>query len=812
MTAVSQQAHQANVTSIHLTTSNTAKKNLVPCWMFGLFMVANCNTVFGQSTPTPTQDATSQSSRERDRILLKRSPIASEYQSLRAPGEVFGASFDAEGVDFRSQFGLSQGQTKISQIKVEGNLNYQSLSEKTVLGGSIKAAKSFGKLSLQLQAQKNSSERLVDHYESRWLISDEASSAYGQEVQTLSYPRYTQDQFQTESINTRWRADYQVNDALLITYEGINTNYDDIATRNRFEVQLGAGEISDAILNKDGDTITDATVTSAKIRRYFHRTDTARDFNRHKLGFTLDRDEGSLEVNSYYSRWVNDKVWKPWNFIDSNVSATYNINDRYLPQVDITNSDIYDVTNAIFSNYRIVKTVTTDTDYAFLVNWDQKFHMANRELWVEAGGIWRNKERAVDNSSAVYGATSDSFNLSALTGQRGNINILNNEYLLPAGIGTNNGNSYFSAHQNDQFELNLSQSFIETIQDIYTSEETVSSVYINAYQQRDHWFWRAGLRFEKTETATRGAVYDAPDSDIGSTGQAITSVKLNGEVIEETFDSFDAAFVTGGNNYQHLLPSLELRYNLNEQVTLKTAYFQQLMRPQYFDTVSYKRANIATLSITEGNPDLEATTIQNLYAGLEYRYSNTGQLFAGVYYNSVSDFFYDSSTTEVIDGDVYEVASVENGKDGYIKGLQTYWAHQIALPMGADAELKLAYTYSDSEATLSDRKITMPERADHRVAFHLVLGKDAWQYNSQFSWQSEAVDDVGATASQDTIREKVLVWDQSVTWQYNKQLLTRFSLNNVLDYPERSYQGESNRVLNNLYSGSTARLSVAYTY
>ncbi|MEP2653575.1 MAG: TonB-dependent receptor, partial [Paraglaciecola sp.] len=561
-----------------------------------------------------------------------------------------------------------------------------------------------------------------------------------------------------------------------------------------------------------GSTITQAAVTDARIRRYFHRLDTARDIDRHKLGFILNREDGSLEVNTYYSRWVNDRVWLPWNFIDSDVSATSSLEDRYLPTVNVTSSDIYDVSGSVFSDYRIAKSITTDTDYAFMVNWDKKISIASRDLWVEAGGAWRNKERAVDNDRPVYGATSNEFYLNELTGTNSAVNIIDNGYLLPAGIGTENGASYFNSHLSEQFELNLSQSFIETIQDIYTSEETVSSLYFNAYQQRKNWFWRVGLRYEKTETATRGAVYASPDTNIASQGDAITSVVINGELVEENFDSFDAAFVEGGNDYQHWLPSLELRYAVNKQLTLKAAYFQQLMRPQYFDTVSYRRANVATLSITEGNPELEATTIENLYAGFEYQYSGSGKLVAGVYYNSVSDFFYDSNTTELIGDDLYEVARVENGTDGFIKGLQTFWAQQLSLPLVSQAELKLAYTYSDSEAELSDRTITMPERAKHRLALNLLLGYEDWQYNSQFSWQSEAVDDVGASAMQDTIREKVLVWNQALSWLYSKQVVARLSLNNVLDYPERSYQGQPSRVINNLYSGSTARLSVAVTF
>ena len=106
----------------------------------------------------------------------------------------------------------------------------------------------------------------------------------------------------------------------------------------------------------------------------------------------------------------------------------------------------------------------------------------------------------------------------------------------------------------------------------------------------------------------------------------------------------------------------------------------------------------------------------------------------------------------------------------------------------------------------------MPERAEHRLALNLTLADEYWQYASQFSWQSKALDDVGQSAAQDTIREAVLSWDQSFTWKFDKRWSTKLSVSNLLNHPDRSYQGEKSRVVNNLYSGSTARLSVIFNY
>ena len=414
----------------------------------------------------------------------------------------------------------------------------------------------------------------VDFYQARWLPVSEPELS-DDSVQVLGFPRYSRDTFETTSINTRWRADYRLRDDILLTYEGLATNYDDVAARNRLEFQNTVGELSDQVLGQDGSTVTEANITDGRIRRYFHIMDTARDINRHRLGFSLEQSDGSLEAGLYYSRWINDRLWLPLNFVDTGINGSYQLNNRYLPDSIVTNADIYDVSNSIFSNYRPNKTITTDTDYAFKVDWDKQFSLANQPVWIGAGMAWRNKERDNENARAVYTAGAEAFSLAAITGNNRAEMIMNGDYLLATGMDIFAGESYFEANQADQFSLNASQSFLESIQDIYTSEETVSSVYVNAYQQLEKWFWRAGLRFEQTKTATRGAVSGPEENDIHSQGDPITSIDLYGEIIEENFDSFDAAFVSGGNDYNHLLPSLELRYAITPALQLKMTYFEE---------------------------------------------------------------------------------------------------------------------------------------------------------------------------------------------------------------------------------------------
>ena len=764
-----------------------------------------------KSQTNPEVDVTSQSPRERDRILLKRNPIASEYQSKGEPGEFAGAPSDAEGVDFRALFRLPDGKALASGFNLEADLNYQEFSKKVVPSGSLKIEKNLGALSLQLQIQQNASQRIVDFYQARWLAKSEPYLS-NDKLFLLGFPRYSRDYFDAISLDTRWRVDYALTDSISLTYEGFATNYDDEFERDRLEFQNGVGNLNQATLGSDGSSIIEANISSSRLRRYFHTMETARDINRHRFSFNQESDRGSAEVGFYYSRWVNQRLWLPWNFVDSGVDTNYQVNDRYLPESIVSNSDLFKVSNSKFANYRPTDTTTTDTDFAFVFDWDRQFSLADRTVWVSAGIAWRTKQRNNKNERAVYTPTTDTFTLENLVGANGPTSIIESQYTLPARLDTSLGDSYFQINRESQFALNLSQSFLESIQDVYSSEETVSSAYINAYQQRDEWFWRVGLRHEKTNSKTRGAVSGPAVSGNTAQGQPITSIMLEGLTVAESFDSFDAAFVEGGNSYDHWLPSLELRYSVNSDWNFKAAYFEQLMRPQYFDTVRYRRINPPTRTINEGTPDLKATSIQNLFAGFEYQYSQQGKLATGAYYKSVSAFFYDTRVTELLDDVVFDVSRVENGEDGFIQGVQAYWSHGFYFSQIDSVDIQFSYTYSDSEADLVDRTIVMPERSKHLIALNLRLANNQWQYQSQFSWQSEALDNVGPSAAQDIYRQDVLVWDQSLAWRLNKQWSARFRLNNVLDTSDRSYQGSETRVVNNQYSGYSVRMSLAFAY
>ena len=194
--------------------------------------------VTAESTTTSTsqaQDVTQESPRERDRILLKRNPIASEYQEQGRLGLAPGASADSEGVDFRSKFRMKPlGGKPVTRI--EPTISYQGTGDQIEPGGRIMLGRQIGGIGAQLQLSTTAATRVISHYQSRWV----ESLLEGESLSLLGFPRFSQDTYETRNSSVGIRLDAG-SDRLQYFYELFASHYTDDAYRNRLEYQVATG-------------------------------------------------------------------------------------------------------------------------------------------------------------------------------------------------------------------------------------------------------------------------------------------------------------------------------------------------------------------------------------------------------------------------------------------------------------------------------------------------------------------------------------------------------------------------------------------
>ena len=759
-----------------------------------------------ETKQTGDEDATTQSARDQGRILLKRNFLASEFQSGEQLGFAQSSFQDAEGVDARANFRLRAPAKKVSLRRLSLSAVHQDASGKTKPSGALTINQSMGDVFFQGQIARNASARAINQYESRWRLLGDGTSY-------LSYPSYTRDDMSAESWVGNFRADYDIKAGMSLSYEATATRYQDTSFRTKLENQIATGvQIPESYeLGADGRTVTGLAVESGSLRHYQHERAGERNIDRHQLTLKNVFDNNIVELRAYSSTWQNSLDWLPWNFLTQGVDIGYEVANPWLPNVDLgPQNAVADPALSRLRDYRQMRTVIKDRDSALALDWDRSLEWGNADISTSVGLNWRSKERNANDQRLVYQPTPDSvFGLADVVGDNTVTRMMPNNFLLPPTMNHGYARNLLLGDRRDEVVLNELLSLRETLEQGYQTEETIAAGYFFAEIKQAPHALSLGARREFTETNTLGTL-EATAGDVPAGAIPVEEATIFGQTIVDNFDGTDFYRVPGSNSYSHWVPSLKYRFEPEGAFSYQVAWFEQLMRPQYFDIVNYRRVWEAFRRIDQGNPDLRAATIRTASATLEYQRGDILAAFE-LYDKVISDFAYKFTAAEVIGGEVYRSRSIFNGKEATVSGWQARVNFDLSktLPVFDSAKLDVRYTYSDSSAEITDRMVSVPERAAHFGTANLSLGWRGWTANSRFIMQSETLDSIGQVEEQDQYRERIIRWDQTLSYTTDSKVRFDLSIANVLDRPERNYEQNRLRVLKNEYSGSLIKLAVS---
>src|SRR5690606_36479039 len=96
-----------------------------------------------------------------------------------------------------------------------------------------------------------------------------------------------------------------------------------------------------------------------------------------------------------------------------------------------------------------------------------------------------------------------------------------------------------------------------------------------------------GLSVEQTKVEYRGFEFDVDDETVNRTDLATQS-------------------------YTDVLPSLNVRYDVDNNTVVRGAWTNSLARPNYFDLVPYREISLDDNELATGNPALKPTRSMNL--------------------------------------------------------------------------------------------------------------------------------------------------------------------------------------------------------
>jgi TonB-dependent receptor len=250
-----------------------------------------------------------------------------------------------------------------------------------------------------------------------------------------------------------------------------------------------------------------------------------------------------------------------------------------------------------------------------------------------------------------------------------------------------------------------------------------------------HFDGNIGVRVVRTETTAVGTpiTVGAPTSSptLCVVGTPITTGARAGQTVNATdCANYAAAFAfaggqitqptTGSNSYTDVLPSLNLRFFLKDNLQLRLAAAKAIVRPTFSQLNPYVSLGYSFDSVTgiatgvgvdgrttgftgsAGNPDLKPTRSNQFDASLEYYFGRSNSLTFAAFYKDISNYIYAGVTERTFTSNgttlTFDVTQQTNGSHGKIKGFEIGYTQFFDMLPGALGGLGFSgnFTYVDS--------------------------------------------------------------------------------------------------------------------
>lgn len=323
----------------------------------------------------------------------------------------------------------------------------------------------------------------------------------------------------------------------------------------------------------------------------------------------------------------------------------------------------------------------------------------------------------------------------------------------------------------------------------FEARETVSSGYIRFDQKlTDDVELTTGLRIENTSISYTGRTYD------DETDKTSKSDRKN-------------------NSYINYLPSILMKWNVNDDFKVRGSFTQTLSRPKYSALVPSVNVKRSDNEVKVGNPDLKPTISYNFDLSADYYFKSIGLVSAGVFYKKIDDFIVDQVLTnyEYNDNLYNRFTQPKNAGNANLIGME--FSYQRDLGFIAPA-LKCigfygTYTYTHSrvedfnfEGREKEKNLSLPGSPKHTANASLYFEKNGLNLRMSYNFASDFIDEMGEDTFHDRYYDRANHLDVNASYTFAKHYTFYAEANNLLNTPLRYYQGTKNRTMQAEYYGA----------
>lgn len=312
----------------------------------------------------------------------------------------------------------------------------------------------------------------------------------------------------------------------------------------------------------------------------------------------------------------------------------------------------------------------------------------------------------------------------------------------------------------------------------FALEETNTAAYVMTSFSGDSWSGNAGVRLVRTEERVLTNV--AIPGDVCAALAPCPNVP--GAITTSAFGSFYQTVVA--NDYDDVLPSLNLRYDLGNDVVGRIAVSRTLSRPDFSALGGALTADDTTNTGNGGNPNLAPITSDNLDLALEWYYGPRALLSASLFYMDLSDYVsfgtYQTDLLNIRTGqfETYTISAPVNA-NGKVKGLELAWQTPITETVGVFAN----YTYADAE---EDGGADLVGASENTYNAGVYYEDDRFNARLNYSYRSDFF--VGLDRSSPQYQDETDTVSASLSYRINEQLSLHLEGLNLND-PILKYYG-----------------------
>ncbi len=670
---------------------------------------------------------------------------------------------------------------------------YNNLVTGGVYQGGLTYGRRFGpdnKFGLLLSGSYYQTNRGSDNNEFDY---DDAEIGGGEEQEVLTEYQLRDYVIDRKRIGISATLDYRLDDFSHMYFRGIVNEYSDQEYRRRLIYAFDEGDF-------DAATETSASISGAEAVRELKDRFEKQSIRSFAVGGNQHFNLMDVDYHLSYS-FAEEKEphsrYSTFKFEDG-VDFTYDLKDHDFPKINITNSsDIYDPTKFEFEEFSTEKYTTQDKDYTGSFNIKIPFTFNAKSGMFKSGFKYRGKSKDRHVDIRVYDGYSSDLYLDEVLGNFEGKDFLNGKYRVGRFQDAKKIKTFFNTNSAG-FEEDSDKSHEETDAQNYDAEERVLAGYAMTTLNAGPWSLLAGLRAEKTNIDYRG----------------------NTVVFDEDGDYESTVASNGKSDYLNMLPSLHVKYRIDQNTNLRAAYTNSIARPDYYDLVPFQSVSREDEEIASGNSNLKPTVSKNLDLMVERYFQSVGLISGGFFYKKLNDFIY-ANVSEVSGGayDGYEQTVPVNGKAATLWGVEMNWQQQMTfLPSyWSGLGVYLNYTYTQSEAEFPTReagedKATLPGQSEHVANFAISYERGGFNGRISANLHGKYLDEVGETKADDIFYDRHFQLDASASQRLTHNWTAYLELLNLTNAPLRYYRGSTSRPVQQEFYSWTGKLGLKFTF